>query len=61
MKRENRKPRPQPPRWYWLSTDDCWDCKNRRGCNGCKRLKIYGKKYHDKKNKEKLKELLEKN
>lgn len=36
-----RKKRPEPPRHFWLDTDDCWFCKNRKGCNGCKILKRY--------------------
>ena len=38
---KRRKPRPQPPRYYWYDTDGCWDCPNRNGCSGCKRLKQY--------------------
>ena len=38
---KNRKPRPQPPRYYWYDTDGCWCCKNRNGCAGCKFLKRY--------------------
>ena len=31
-----RKPKPQPPKWFWLDIDGCWDCN----CgNNCKRLK----------------------
>jgi hypothetical protein len=36
-----RKPRPQPPRWYWLDSDGCWWCKNRKNCNSCKVLRQY--------------------
>lgn len=32
-----RKRRPQPPK-YW-DPDECWNCKQRRGCGGCKHLK----------------------
>lgn len=39
MGKAKRKPRPQPPKWYWLDSDDCWCCKNRNNCNQCKRLK----------------------
>ena len=38
---KRRKPRPQPPWYYWYDTDGCWDCPNRNGCSGCKRLKTY--------------------
>ena len=38
-KNKKRKPRPQPPHWYWLDSDNCWQCKNRNGCGGCKFLK----------------------
>ena len=38
---KNRKPRPQPPKYYWYDTDGCWCCKNRNGCAGCKFLKRY--------------------
>ena len=34
-----RKHRPSPPRWWFLETDNCWFCKNRNNCNGCKLLK----------------------
>ena len=36
-----RKVRPQPPRYAWWDVDDCWFCKNRKGCNGCKIMKRY--------------------
>jgi len=39
MSRKQRKPRPEPPHWYWLDSDNCWNCKNRNNCNGCKILK----------------------
>jgi len=40
MRKEyKRKPRPEPPHWFFLDGDNCWWCKNRRGCNGCKVLK----------------------
>ena len=38
---KHRKARPQPPRYYWLDTDNCWPCKNRDNCNGFKVLKKY--------------------
>lgn len=35
-----RKPTPQPPKWYWLDSDGCWDCnRNHTGCHNCPRLK----------------------
>ena len=40
-KKKLRKQRPQPPRYFWLDTDNCWDCPNRNGCSGCKKLKTY--------------------
>lgn len=39
MGKAKRKPRPQPPRWYWWDTDNCWDCNHPNNCNQCKRLK----------------------
>lgn len=39
MGKAKRKPRPQPPRWYWLDVDGCWDCNHPNNCNQCKRLK----------------------
>ena len=41
VKKKNRKPRPSPPKYYWTATDYCWDCPNRNGCSGCKKLKQY--------------------
>ena len=41
MSKKIRKPRPQPPRYYWWDSDNCHGCKNRNNCNGCKRLKVY--------------------
>ena len=50
MKKKYRKPRPQPPRWFWWDNDNCWDCKyNHNKCNSCERLKIFRRKYRDKK------------
>lgn len=40
-KKKWRKPRPQPPRYYWADTDCCWPCDHRNGCSGCKFLKQY--------------------
>ena len=39
MVKAKRKPRPAQPRWFWLSTDGCWWCKNRNNCNQCKCLR----------------------
>lgn len=39
MGKAKRKPRPQPPKWFWIDSDNCWDCKCRNNCNQCKRLK----------------------
>lgn len=44
-----RKPRPSPPRWYWIESDNCYRCKNRNNCNQCKILKR--KSAYEKKNK----------
>ena len=39
MGKAKRKMRPQSP-WRWeLDNDNCWFCKNRNNCNGCKLLK----------------------
>lgn len=38
---KKRKPRPQPPRYFWWDTDNCWRCKNRNGCSGCRFLVKY--------------------
>ena len=45
MGKAKHKPRPQPPKWYWLESDGCWNCKNRNNCNQCKRLKIFKRKF----------------
>ena len=42
MGKAKHKPKPSPPRWYWLDTDGCWWCKyryNQQGCTNCKILK----------------------
>lgn len=36
-----RKKIPSPPKWFELDTDNCYMCKNRKGCHGCKFLKKY--------------------
>lgn len=41
MSKAIRKPRPSVPKYYWWDTDNCWGCRNRLGCNGCKILKAY--------------------
>ena len=46
-----RKARPQPPKYFWLDADNCWFCKNRNNCNGCKVLKKYIKEKGKKRNK----------
>lgn len=33
--------RPQPPWYFHFDTDNCYRCKNRNGCEGCKFLKKY--------------------
>lgn len=48
MGKAKRKQRPQPPRWFWLDTDNCWFCKNRNNCNQCKLLKQFRRKREDK-------------
>ncbi|RHO69760.1 hypothetical protein DW085_01885 [Clostridium sp. AF50-3] len=45
-----RKPRPSPPHWYWFDVDGCWDCRNRNGCGGCKRLKRQAAMEREKRN-----------
>jgi hypothetical protein len=39
MKYKKRKPRPQPPPWFFMDNDNCWFCRNRNRCGGCKVLK----------------------
>lgn len=39
MGKPKRKPRPQPPGYFWLDVDGCWFCKNKNNCNNCKVLK----------------------
>ena len=46
-----RKARPQPPKYFWLDADNCWFCKNKNNCNGCKVLKKYIKEKGKKRNK----------
>ena len=52
MGKAKRKPRPQPPRYFWLDADGCWFCKNLNGCGGCKVLKEYIATHQVKKRKE---------
>ena len=47
-----RKPRPSPPYYYWWDTDNCWNCPDRNGCAGCKRLKRYIAEYPAKRKRE---------
>lgn len=42
-KNAKRKPRPQPPKWYWLDSDNCYFCKKRNNCNSCRVLKQFKK------------------
>lgn len=39
MGKAKRKPRPQPPKWYWWINDGCCGCKHPNNCNQCKALK----------------------
>lgn len=39
MGKPKRKPRPQPPGYFWLDVDGYWFCKNKNNCNNCKVLK----------------------
>lgn len=39
MKSKRRKPRPQPPKKFFTDNDNCWFCKNKSNCSGCKILK----------------------
>lgn len=39
MGKAKRKPRPQPPGYFWLDRDNCWRCKNKNNCTNCKALK----------------------
>lgn len=39
MSKAKRKPRPSPPKWFFLDNDNCWWCKNRNNCGSCKLLK----------------------
>lgn len=44
MGKAYRKPRPSPPKYYWIDTDYCWNCpkdKRLKACNGCSRIKKY--------------------
>ena len=36
-----RKKRPEPPWYFYFDTDNCYCCKNKNGCGGCKFLKKY--------------------
>ena len=39
MKKKIRKKRPEPPWYFYFDTDNCYCCKNKNGCGGCKFLK----------------------
>lgn len=57
MSAKMRKPRPAIPNWAWLDLDNCWFCKHRNGCSGCKVMKSYSaaqKKKQDRKEKKKF-------
>ena len=41
MKKKIRKKRPEPPWYFYFDTDNCYRCKNKNGCGGCKFLKRY--------------------
>lgn len=60
-KRKYRKQTPQPPYYWLLDSDGCWDCNcNRNGCGGCKRLKEqrdYERQRRDRKAKQNLRKL----
>ena len=59
-KKKNRKPTPQPPKWFWYDNDSCWNCENRNGCRNCKILKeqkAAEKEKLNKKEKQKIKML----
>ena len=43
MKAKKRKQQPQPPKYFNYDTDNCYFCKNRNNCGGCKILKKYSK------------------
>lgn len=48
MKKNNRKPKPQPPKWAWYELDGCWFCKKKNACGGCKVMKQYAAKQKEK-------------
>lgn len=50
MKNKRRKQRPQSPNYFDYISDNCWACKNRNNCGGCKFLKEV---VHDQKEKRK--------
>ena len=52
MKKKIRKKRPEPPWYFYFDTDNCYRCKNKNGCGGCKFLKRYiASKQHQKRKK----------
>lgn len=52
MGKAKRKPRPQPPGYFWLYRDNCWRCKNKNNCTNCKALKRQRAKDRQKKKKD---------
>ena len=36
-----RKKRPQPPKYFYWDTDNCWFCSRKNACGGCRFLKKY--------------------
>lgn len=62
-KQKFRKPTPQPPNYYWLDSDGCWDCNcNHNGCRNCKRLKeqkVYDRDRRERKEKQNLKKQID--
>ena len=59
MGKAKRKMRPQPPWWWELDNDNCWFCKNRNNCGGCKLLKRQRAKERKRRRKVNLRKLLE--
>lgn len=54
MKKKFRKPKPSPPHWYWWDNDNCWWCKNRNRCNGCRILKRLNAKENERNRKKEI-------
>lgn len=52
-KRKFRKQTPQPPYYWILDSDGCWDCNcDYNGCRNCKRLKKQRTYERDKRNRQ---------